>query len=96
MKDDAQPNLPADPNIGDGALLEGELETPAPFETLDEVDSGFSMLDIEDRVVISLLFNELIRTEHVEAAWKRARQHAEKGDHDSSQQQGVRDSADSQ
>jgi type IV pilus assembly protein PilB len=78
MKDDSPRNpAPAEPNAGDGALVESTLGKPdtsvVPFENLGDVKDGFSMLNLEDRVVISLLFNELIGTDHVEAAWYRAR-----------------------
>ncbi|MEP0547757.1 MAG: GspE/PulE family protein [Rhodothermales bacterium] len=78
MKDHAKHDpTSAEPNAGDGALVESSLgkidASVVPFENLDEVQEGFSMLDLEDRVVISLLFNELIGTDHVEAAWYRAR-----------------------
>ncbi len=85
MKDDSQPRpSPTEPTAGDGALVEGELDAlgadATPFANLDDVEEGFSILELEDRVVISLLFNELIRIEHVEAAWKRSRQHAKNGE----------------
>ncbi len=86
MKDESiqdTPALPESENTGDGAFLEsglGTLDAPtAEMASLDEIEEGFSPLELDDRVVISLLFNELIRIEHVEAAWQRARKSEQSG-----------------
>ena len=60
---------------GDGASRDLALltEEEAEFSSLEGLPeaSGFSPLDLGDRVVISLLFNEVARIEQVERAWVR-------------------------
>ncbi len=57
-----------------GAQLEHAAQPEGPPE-----ENAFSPLDVDDRVVISLLFNEAIRVEQVERAWHRARELARTG-----------------
>ncbi len=49
---------------------------PSDSELAEE---AFSPLNVEDRVVISLLFNEVIRVEHVEQAWRRRQEMTREG-----------------
>ena len=61
-------------STGDGALSPTP-PTASGFSTLpgmpEVAASGFSALDLDDRVVIALLFNEVVREAQGEAAWVR-------------------------
>ncbi|MEM1041548.1 MAG: GspE/PulE family protein [Bacteroidota bacterium] len=56
----------------------GDQFDVAPSDT-ELAAEAFSPLNVEDRVVISLLFNEAIRVEHVERAWHRRHELAQEG-----------------
>lgn len=68
-----QPVRPVKPEITeastDAAATSGE---GGPVKTeADELVEEFSALDIQDRVVIMLLFKQIVQIEDVEAAWRR-------------------------
>ena len=80
----------AEPSTGDGADQYDDLDVmPTSLDDFDRgarpavvptvPDGEFSPLELDDRVAISLLFNERIRIEHVEWAWHRAQQRKRKG-----------------
>ncbi len=59
--------------------MSAELEEAEAVGGDGQAGDAFSPLAVEDRVVISLLFNESIRIEHVERAWHRMQELARAG-----------------
>ena len=93
MKSDAdQTRSNLEESSGDGALLDSWTPEIAPTKSAAEPSehSGtkrirsdsveFSALELEDRVVISLLFNQHVRIEQIERAWRRMRKLERRGE----------------
>ncbi len=93
MKSDAdQTRSNLEESSGDGTLLDSWTPEIAPTKSAAEPSehSGmkrirsdsveFSALELEDRVVISLLFNQHVRIEQIERAWRRMRKLERRGE----------------